>query len=204
MKAPHPKFDTWGDYLNYSYANLNALCYAEAEGIRERNRVFYLIRAKAYKAYREGRWNIHSLYAENREKMLNAGYCYYCECEIPTKDRTADHIIPRIKGGDDTMDNLLIACKHCNSSKGSLDLFEWYFTKLGYWPNIWLIVHYMKQIYMYSKENGLLEKSREQLFSEELPFKIQYIPYAWPPPKNWIDNNLDEEYPYTNYIDLEW
>jgi 5-methylcytosine-specific restriction endonuclease McrA len=40
--------------------------------------------------------------------------CYYCACEATT----VDHIVPRRLGGDDSMDNLVAACKKCNYSKG--------------------------------------------------------------------------------------
>lgn len=51
-----------------------------------------------------------------RERVLvRDGYtCYYCGSPA----NTVDHIIPRRLGGDDSMDNLVAACKKCNYSKG--------------------------------------------------------------------------------------
>jgi 5-methylcytosine-specific restriction endonuclease McrA len=44
--------------------------------------------------------------------------CYYCGAE--DKHMTVDHIIPIVKGGDPiAMDNMVTACKPCNSAKGS-------------------------------------------------------------------------------------
>ena len=40
--------------------------------------------------------------------------CYYCGQDA----NTVDHLIPRSKGGLDTMDNLVAACTKCNYSKG--------------------------------------------------------------------------------------
>lgn len=38
---------------------------------------------------------------------------------------TVDHIIPLRQGGTDSMDNVQLACKHCNSAKGAkLDVFS--------------------------------------------------------------------------------
>jgi 5-methylcytosine-specific restriction endonuclease McrA len=34
---------------------------------------------------------------------------------------TRDHIIPKGKGGDDSLDNLVVACKRCNDNKGQFD-----------------------------------------------------------------------------------
>lgn len=41
--------------------------------------------------------------------------CAYCGGEATE----ADHVIPKDSGGKDELDNLLAACKPCNSSKGN-------------------------------------------------------------------------------------
>jgi 5-methylcytosine-specific restriction endonuclease McrA len=41
--------------------------------------------------------------------------CQYCGS---TKELTIDHIIPRSRGGEDTWENLVVACMPCNSRKG--------------------------------------------------------------------------------------
>jgi hypothetical protein len=42
--------------------------------------------------------------------------CYYCGQDATT----VDHVIPIAKGGDPiNMDNMVAACRRCNSSKGS-------------------------------------------------------------------------------------
>lgn len=43
--------------------------------------------------------------------------CQYCGS---TKDLTLDHVIPRSRGGRTSWDNLITACKPCNSKKGDL------------------------------------------------------------------------------------
>ena len=48
--------------------------------------------------------------------QLNGWVCHYCGQDA----NTVDHIIPIVKGGDPmSMDNMVPACKRCNSSKGS-------------------------------------------------------------------------------------
>lgn len=48
--------------------------------------------------------------------------CVYCG-QIAN---AADHIFPRSMGGRDSEDNLVAACKRCNSSKGDKLPFDWY------------------------------------------------------------------------------
>jgi 5-methylcytosine-specific restriction endonuclease McrA len=43
--------------------------------------------------------------------------CQYCGAKGP--DLTIDHIIPKARGGTDTWDNLVSACKKCNNKKGN-------------------------------------------------------------------------------------
>ena len=49
--------------------------------------------------------------------LARDGYtCYYCGQDATT----VDHVIPIAKGGDPiNMDNMVAACRRCNSSKGS-------------------------------------------------------------------------------------
>lgn len=57
-----------------------------------------------------------------RDKTIN---CHYCNCETRTDknagplQRTVDHVIPVSFGGKDSLDNLVLACKSCNSRKGA-------------------------------------------------------------------------------------
>ena len=45
-------------------------------------------------------------------------YCRYCGQEC-SADLTIDHIIPSSSGGPDTLENMVIACRSCNSKKGA-------------------------------------------------------------------------------------
>jgi phage terminase large subunit-like protein len=48
------------------------------------------------------------------------GYvCAYCGNEATA----VDHVVPAVKGGDDSLDNLVASCKPCNSRKGSSSVF---------------------------------------------------------------------------------
>ena len=48
------------------------------------------------------------------------GICAYCGTRMhPFGTLTMDHVVPRCKGGPDTIDNLVPACQACNSEKGN-------------------------------------------------------------------------------------
>ena len=53
------------------------------------------------------------------------GKCYYCGTEILPKELTMDHIVPIIRGGKSAKNNLVAACKDCNSKKKHSLPIEW-------------------------------------------------------------------------------
>lgn len=52
--------------------------------------------------------------------LYNTTRCYYCTEDIPPSKRTADHVISLASGGSHSADNLVMACKSCNSKKRDL------------------------------------------------------------------------------------
>ena len=106
------------------------------EGKPKYDRLCFMIRAKAFKAYKDGRWNIHDLFEFNIEKIRNNNYCWYCGQKVEPSKLTKDHVFPRSKGGANEIDNIIMVCKSCNSSKGNMDLFQWYFTIRECWPPV--------------------------------------------------------------------
>lgn len=182
----YPRFANFGELLFWSYANLQMLFVAIKEDKTKYDRMCYMIRAKAFKAYKEGRWKIHDLFEFNIEKIKTNNYCWYCGKEMEPSKLTKDHVFPRIKGGKDCLDNIIMVCKTCNSSKGKMDLFEWYEEVREEWPPINVWVHYLKNIYLYSVENELMDISLEEMDTMELPFKWRYIPLDYPQPEVYI------------------
>jgi hypothetical protein len=64
-----------------------------------------------------------------------------------------------------------------------MDLFEWYATVRKECPPLNILIHYLKNIYLNSVENGLMDKHAEEMDVMELPFKWQYIPLDYPQPE---------------------
>ena len=58
--------------------------------------------------------------------FAEARFCAYCMKEFGGyKDKTADHVEPLYLGGKHSIDNIVIACLSCNSSKGRKSLVQW-------------------------------------------------------------------------------
>lgn len=54
-----------------------------------------------------------------RNLMLrDAHECQYCGRRPPVRDLNIDHVVPRSRGGPDSWENLVTACRHCNLNKG--------------------------------------------------------------------------------------
>ena len=191
MAKKERTYANFGEYLYWSYANIQMLYYALNNGVQRYNRMCYMIRAKAFKAYMEGRWNIHDLFEFNITKIRHNDYCWYCGKEMEPSKLTKDHVFPRSKGGVNEMDNIIMVCKTCNSSKGNMDLFEWYSEVRQEWPPFNVMVHYLKNIYLYSVENGLLDKHSTELDAMDIPFKWQYIPIDFPQPEDYWPEKFD-------------
>ena len=50
--------------------------------------------------------------------------CVYCGEDEP-RAMTIDHVIPKSKGGEDSFENCVTACRPCNADKDDLTLEEW-------------------------------------------------------------------------------
>lgn len=190
-----PKFNNFGELLFYAYSNLQMLCYALDNKKPKYDKMCFIIRAKAFKAYKDGRWNIHDLMQFNVAKIRNNNVCWYCGKELPANELTIDHVFPRSKGGGNDMDNIIMVCKNCNSFKGNMDLLEWYFKVRKEWPPLNVFIHYLKNIYLYSKENGLMDKHSYELDKMKLPFNYRYIPIEYPQPIDYMPWEFENAQP---------
>ncbi len=63
---------------------------------------------------------------ENRLKVFERdGYkCRYCDKQLTRFTATLDHIQPVSKGGDNSFDNLVTSCLHCNSRRGNRPVMD--------------------------------------------------------------------------------
>lgn len=61
-------------------------------------------------------------HALRRNVLQRDKACVYCGSTVHL---TVDHVVPRSKGGGHTLDNLVAACKQCNSSKSNRTPEQW-------------------------------------------------------------------------------
>ena len=48
--------------------------------------------------------------------------CQYCDTKLTIGTCTVDHVIPRVRGGLNTLENTVSCCKVCNNIKGDMSL----------------------------------------------------------------------------------
>lgn len=193
MSKKQRQFSNFGEYLYWSYASFQMLFASFSKGLRKYDRTCYMIRAKFFKGYKEGRFNIRDLMVNNMAKLRDDNrHCWYCGCEVASpKELTIDHIFPRSKGGSNDTDNIFLVCKKCNSSKRDKDLLEWFTETFEDYPPLYLIAHYLKLVYFYAREHDLLEKHANELDEMDLPFNWRFIPQEYPQPEFFIDREYD-------------
>lgn len=166
------------ELIYYSYANL-AMAHSAVERKQDRyGMVNYMIRAKLFKGLKDGTMSMRSIFDDEKIKLKTGQICNYCGS---SGHLALDHIFPKIYGGPDSADNLLFACRSCNSSKGRKDLMEWMGYRGQFLP-LMIIRRYLKLTFNYCSNNELLDKEIEELKAMELPFKIELLPTSYPKP----------------------
>ena len=122
------KYQTFADLLYASYSGLQTLGFAFAKGKQRYDRGCYAFRESVIKRLKVDEMKISDLYQNIIRQMTSPhDACWYCGRSVSDcGPLTADHIFPRMKGGEDISDNLIMVCRSCNSSKGAKDLLAWY------------------------------------------------------------------------------
>jgi hypothetical protein len=162
---------TVGDRLAWAYAELGKAHAAVDQGAAKYNRLHFMIRAKLYKGLRSGSMSRRSLMDDERLKMTMPQCCGYCGAQ---HFLSLDHLVPVSKGGPDTGDNVVWACRSCNSSKGARDLLEWY-AKRGEIPPLLLLRRYLKIAYEWFDARELLAEAPDAEPVRLSPFAVDLL-----------------------------
>lgn len=152
------------------YALLSAIHACASKGIKTRNRLFYMVYHRSYNDYMSGKKQITSLVRDEKEKILQPRCCVYCGS---METLSIDHLFPRKRGGEDIAENLVLACRKCNSSKNDGDMVTWYRSR-GQEVPLLLYRRYLKLVVKVLQEENLLD---EKAFSvqKDLPFDLDNL-----------------------------
>jgi hypothetical protein len=123
--------------------------------------------------------NIRTLFDDEKVKLSLGTKCNYCNS---TEHLALDHILAQKLGGKDIGDNLIYACKTCNSSKGKKDLMEWMSFRGETFLPLMIIRRYLKLTVSYCIENNLMDVKLSELEPNQVPFKLTFIPTKYPTP----------------------
>lgn len=178
------KIETVRELIYYSYANL-AMAHTAVDKKQEKYERFnFMIRAKLFKGLKDGTMNMRTIFDDEKIKLQTGQVCNYCGS---SEKLALDHIFPQKYGGKDDAENLIFACRICNSSKGKKDLMEWMNFRGQFLP-LMIIRRYLKLTFNYCNTNNLLDNNINDLKTMELPFKIEFLPTEFPKPNELVLN----------------
>lgn len=173
-----PPIETVRDQIAWSYANLARAHAALSEGCPRYTRTHHIIRSRLFKGLISGRMSMRSLYDDERLKMTLPQICAYCGSR---NKLSLDHLLPRCKGGQDKGDNLVWACRSCNSSKNDQDMLRWMLDR-GMFPSIYVLRRYLKIVSERCEALGLLDERLTDVVNSNLcPFPLELLPLSFPP-----------------------
>ena len=113
-----------------------------------------------FKKLRDGEITISGTMREWEREQDLPKECVFC---CSTSDLTTDHLIPRSRGGDDSADNVVLACGSCNISRGEKGVFEWFGLKEKDKLHRLVAGKYLKQLLTLHEQAGTLEITKDQI-----------------------------------------
>jgi len=192
------KEKTVGNILFWAYANLAMAHVLYKDNSEKYTPKHYGIRSRLYKGLSTGEMNVKSFFDDERLKMILPQSCNYCG----SKEHLAvDHLISRKKGGLDIGENLVWACRTCNSSKSDQDLLEW-MNKRKKEPSILLYRRYLKNVITYCRDKNIINENSENALKLDLPFNLSLISEKIIPTnslKLWITEIEEKTYRIANW-----
>ena len=147
---PPPIVKTIRDLIYWEYAKL--IC-----GSAVKDRKNYAFCMHSFKRLRDGKIHPSTILRENRLLVKGgADQCAYCNYH--GEGLEWEHIIPLSRGGPDTIDNQVLACRHCNAEKSDRCPYEWYGEERKYEIPRVVWGKYLKIAYDLHNKRGTLNK----------------------------------------------
>jgi hypothetical protein len=113
-----------------------------------------------FKKLRDGEITISGEIREWEREQELPKQCVFCGS---TKNLSTDHLVPRSRGGDDSADNLVLACQSCNAARGEKGVFEWLGLKQKDKLHRLVAGKYLKQLLTLHEQAGTLEIAKDQI-----------------------------------------
>ncbi len=149
---PPPYVKTVREEILYEYAKL-----ISRSAYKSLQRGFITDR---FKKLRDGEITISGTIREWEKEQELPKQCVYCGS---MRDLTTDHLIPRSRGGDESADNVVLACQPCNASRGEKGIFEWLGLKEKDKVHRLVAGKYLKQLLALHEQAGTLEIAKDQI-----------------------------------------
>ena len=150
---PPPYVRTIREEIFYEYAKL-----ISRSAYRSLQRGFITDR---FKKLRGGEITISGTIREWEREQELPKECVFC---CSTSDLTTDHLIPRSRGGDDSADNVVLACQPCNASRGDKGVFEWLGLKEKDKLHRLVAGKYLKQLLMLHERENTAEIESDDIY----------------------------------------
>jgi hypothetical protein len=113
-----------------------------------------------FKKLRDGEITISGTIREWEREQELPKQCVYCGS---ITNLTTDHLIPRSRGGDESADNVVLACQPCNTTRGDKGIFEWLGLKEKDKLHRLVAGKYLKQLLTLHEQAGTLEIAKDQI-----------------------------------------
>jgi hypothetical protein len=113
-----------------------------------------------FKKLRDGEITISGEIREWEREQKLPKQCVYCES---TTNLTTDHLVPRSRGGDESADNVVLACQSCNASRGDKGIFEWLGLKEKDKLHRLVAGKYLKQLLALHEQTCTLEIAKNRI-----------------------------------------
>lgn len=179
--------DTPKTLLLWCYANLSMAHAAVEKRAKSYSAIHYSIRHRMFREFQDGSASIRALVEDERLKFRAPKACCYCGS---TRNLSIDHLFPTASGGPNVGENLVQACRSCNSSKGAKDLLVWYKDE-GRFPPLLILRRYLK--IAIARCNDLKSFQKEISRRQALPFDPSAVPIVFPSPSElrlWVTSKL--------------
>ncbi len=151
---PSPSIKTIRDLIFYQYSKIIADSVGLSKTGSTKSEYFSFVMDRVNKL-RSGEINMSTISREIKMQILSEQKC--CEYCGKLDGLSWDHLIPRSKEGPDDVENLVLCCRSCNSSKGNRGLYAWFGIKnKDNFPRI-VAGKYLKLLYDLHNERGTLD-----------------------------------------------